>query len=408
MALAPAVLPLVPLVALALVLGPALAAAQDAAPAEPPVQAPLETDVPRLPPVSPGLSDGGAPALSLLAQPAPVPAGEASRPSFEVLPVVVSVVPGLLFHGLGPLAAGDTTTAKRLFAMEGLGLGLVAAGLVPIALTGASRRTIGPLYAVTLAGAGLFSVSALANIYSVVSPAFTPGVVPPSLPPLELELGYQYVNDPHFDFHNFVSLGAVARLDKLQLDGMARISPDDGNTRVRLGGAWRLLGAPEARLAGSDGSALDAEAGAYFHRYPTEDFTLAGGEVGLRGRYAMSRLSPRLAGSFAEMSAGVYFYGYGFPSGISDDALNQGLLFSFGYGVWLGRGGPLRGEALLYYSHRKDDFAGGLVALGDIPGHFGLRGRVLLTERWGVAAELQAGSAYVARLSLVYAVGGEP
>ncbi len=122
----------------------------------------------------------------------------------------------------------------------------------------------------------------------------------------------------------------------------------------------------------------------------------------------MARWSPRLAGSFAEMAVGVGFRSYRFSGPISEDTLHQGLLFTFGYGVWLGRGGPLRGEALLYYSHRKDDYAGGLIAMGDIPGHFGLRGRVLLTERWGVAAEVQAGSAYVGRLSLLYAMGGAP
>jgi hypothetical protein len=248
----------------------------------------------------------------------------------------------------------------------------------------------------------------MSNLYATLGPAFEPGVPPPSLPPLELELGYQHVSDPHFDYRHFLALGAQARWDAVRLDAAARVSPDDGNTRLRLGGAWRLLGKPERALAGSDGTALDVEGGVYFQRFPTEVFSTAGAEVSLRGRYAMARFIPRLVGSFAEMSVGVSFFGYHYSGGVAEDALHQNLLFTFGYGVWLGRGGPLRGEALLYYSHRKDDFAGGLVALGDIPGHFGLRGRVLLTERWGVAVEVQAGSAYVGRLSLVYALGGEP
>lgn len=329
-------------------------------------------------------------------------------PPFKVLPAVASVVPGLLFHGLGPLAAGDTRTAGRLFAMEGTGLGLLMAGGVPIALTGASRRVIGPLYAVCLAGASLFSVSAMANIYSTVAPAFTPGVAAPRLPPLELDFGYQHVSDPNFDYSHFLALGATARLSSVRLEGTARLSPDDGNTRLRLGGAYRLLGEPEQARGSADGTALDVEAGGVYHRFPTEGFLMAGVELGLRGRYAMARLSPRLEGSFAEVGIGLALQGYGFFGPAGEDALHEQLLYTFGYGVYVGRAGPLRGEALLYYDHRKDDYAGGLKAGAGVPGHFGLRGRVLLSERWGVSADVQAGSAYVARLSAVYTMGGEP
>ena len=364
------------------------------------VGAPL---TPRSPPLPPGagdgvLSPGGVPLSAL--QP---------RPAFQVLPVAASVLPGLVFHGLGPWLAGDGRTAKRLFALEGTGLGLIALGGVPIAFTGASRRTIGPLYAVTLAGFSMFGVSALANLYAVTSPAFDPGVAPSSLPPLELELGYQYVSDPSFDYGHFLSLGALARFDRVKLETSARLSPDEGNTQVRLGGAWRLLGDSERARRSSDGTALDAELFGLFHRYPTEGFTMAGAEVGLRGRYAMARVSPALAGSFAEASIGTSFHGYSYPGAVGEGNLSEQLLFTFGYGVWLGRGGPVRGDALLYYDHRKDGFAGGMRTRGGgVVGSFGLRGRALLTEDWGVAAEVQAGGAIVGRLSLLYTLGGEP
>lgn len=306
------------------------------------------------------------------------------------------------------MARGDAPTAKRLFALEGTGLGLIALGGVPIVFTGASRRTIAPLYAVTLAGFSVFGVSALANLYAVTSPAFDPGVPASSLPPLELEMGYQYVSDPSFDYGHFVSLGALARLDTVKLEATARLSPGEGNTQVRLGGAYRLLGEPEGARRGSDGTALDAELYGLFHRYPTEGFTVAGAEVGLRGRYAMARVSPSLAGSFAEASIGTSLQGYSYPGAVSEGNLDEQLLFTFGYGVWLGRGGPVRGDALLYYDHRKDGFAGGMRTRGGgVVGSFGLRGRALLTNDWGVAAEVQAGGAIVGRLSLIYAVGGE-
>jgi hypothetical protein len=399
-----------PTVGLALILCvlPGWAWAEESAPPPPlePTVAVSAGDVPlHVPEVPPGPAAPGGivrvgppPASLVTAQP---------RPDFQVLPVVASVVPGLLLHGMGPLAAGDTRTAGRLFAMQGTGLGLILVAGVPIALTGASRRVIGPLYTVALAGVSLFSISAMANLYSAVSPAFEPGVAPPSLPPLELDFGYQYVSDPHFDYGHFVTLGATARLAATKLEATARLSPDEGNARVRLVGAFRLLGEPERARGGADGTAVDVELGALYHRFPTEGFHVTGGEVAVRGRYAMARMSPRLEGSFAEASVGLALQSYGFFGAVSEDALHEQLLYTFAYGVYLGRGGPFRGEAMLYYDHRKDDYAGGLKAGGGVPGHFGLRGRVLLSERWGVSADVQAGSAYVARVSAVYALGGE-
>ncbi|RKG65297.1 hypothetical protein D7V80_23935, partial [Corallococcus sp. CA054B] len=50
---------------------------------------------------------------------------DAQRPPFKVLPVAVAVVPGLLLHGLGAWTAGDSVTARGLFAAEATGLGLI-------------------------------------------------------------------------------------------------------------------------------------------------------------------------------------------------------------------------------------------------------------------------------------------
>ncbi len=394
---------------LILALWPGVARSEDAPDSSPPelaaavaaADAPMEGAEAKLVPVAPEGELGG---LAPLGHPGLV----RPPPPFKVLPAVASVVPGLLFHGLGPLAAGDTRTAGRLFAMEGTGLGLLLVGGAPIALTGASRRLIGPLYTVCLAGASLFSVSAMANIYSTVAPAFTPGVAAPRLPPVELDFGYQHVSDSNFDYRHFLALGATARLSSVRLEGAARVAANDGNARIRLGGAYRLLGEPEQARGGADGTALDVEAGGVYHRFPIEGFLMTGVELGVRGRYAMARLSPTLEGSFAEVGLGLALQGYRFFGPAGEDALHEQLLYTFGYGVYLGRAGPLRGEALLYYDHRKDDYAGGLKGGAGVPGHFGLRGRVLLSERWGVSADVQAGSAYVARLSAVYTLGGEP
>jgi hypothetical protein len=63
---------------------------------------------------------------------------------------------------------------------------------------------------------------------------------------------------------------------------------------------------------------------------------------------------------------------------------------------------------MLYYDHRHDGFAAGLKLGGlasGIAGHFGVEGRAYLTDRWGIAAEAAAGSAYVTGFSLLFRHG---
>ena len=84
------------------------------------------------------------------------------------------------------------------------------------------------------------------------------------------------------------------------------------------------------------------------------------------------------------------------------------LLARFGFGLYVGRRADRWGEVRIYYDHRHDDFAGGLKmpGLGSGPlGHFGLDGRAFVSDRWGARAEVQAGAAWVAGLSLVYRYG---
>ena len=79
------------------------------------------------------------------------------------------------------------------------------------------------------------------------------------------------------------------------------------------------------------------------------------------------------------------------------------LLGRFAYGVYLGR----RGEAQLFYDHRRDSFAGGIAAYraAGFVGSVGAMADVRITGRWGVHAELEIGSAWVMSLGLRYQGG---
>ena len=60
---------------------------------------------------------------------------------------------------------------------------------------------------------------------------------------------------------------------------------------------------------------------------------------------------------------------------------------------------------MIYYDHRHDDFAAGFKLRGigsGVAGHFGIEGRMYLSEHWGVSAEAMVGSAYVAGVSILF------
>lgn len=86
------------------------------------------------------------------------------------LPATAALVPGLLVHGSGHMIGGDVDGGLRLLALQGVGLGLMGAGLAPIFALGASRKVIGPAYAITLTGLGLYAISGAADLYGSLFP----------------------------------------------------------------------------------------------------------------------------------------------------------------------------------------------------------------------------------------------
>ena len=81
------------------------------------------------------------------------------------------------------------------------------------------------------------------------------------------------------------------------------------------------------------------------------------------------------------------------------------LLARFGFGAVF-RGNTYPGsQALLYYDHRHDDFAAGLIISGlgsGVIGHFGTELRWFFTPSFGVLAQVEVGSALVSGLSVLY------
>lgn len=333
-----------------------------------------------------------------------------------VFPTLAAIVPGVLLHGSGHFAGGDTETAIDLLLLEGISVAVTAAGFVPIVATGASRRIITVAYATTLVGLSGFAISWLADVYgSSVGERGGFGTPRLELPPMIAELGYLYVYDPVFDYSHLAHAQIDLRWSALRLTPSTTIAVDDDNQRARLELAYRFVG-PKARFeartdpaleADLDGGFLDLEGATTWHNHGSDGFRVLTVETSLEGRYDMANFGHSLRGSFAEMSLGlgVELYDFDAPGlGFGSDAAPL-LLMRFAYGLYLGDPGEAPGELAIYYDHRHDEWPGGLATAGKgdgVPGHFGLGGFYDLTERFGVSASFEAGSAYVASTALRY------
>ncbi len=368
----------------------------------------------------------GAPSQTALADPPePVSSAIASQGGGQVSPraagadrdtrrsplsAVAAVVPGLVVHGSGHFVAGDPDTGYRLLAIEGIGLGMLAAGFVPIFATGASRRIIGPAAALSIAGAGLFAISALADLYGVIAPEGGAGAPSRGAPAIEADVGYRYVYDPVFAYRNFVVYGLDWRAGSFRTHPSAWFSLEENVSRVRVPASLRIVGPKPAPLPeASDGSYLDVEGAFTRHADLVDRFVTTTGELSVQGRLDMERVAPSLTGSFAELGFGWAMQSYRYEvKGASAD-VGELLLARFAYGMYVGWPGRARGEVAIYYDHRHDDFAAGLKIPGipsGVAGHFGIEGRAFVSEAWGFAGEAAAGSAYVVGLSLLFRHGG--
>ena len=352
-----------------------------------------------------------APVLDAKAEQGSDEPGEEDGESPRAPPAVAvgaGIVPGVLVHGAGSWVGGQRDTGERLLLMEGAGLGLVLAGGIPIGLTGASRYIVGPAAATTIVGFGLFTVSWAADLYAVTAPEGGFGQPRLTTPWIRTEVGHRYVYDPRFSYRHLLVQRIDWRSGSWQVMPTAWWSPQGRNARLRLLGAYRLMG-PRADLASRavDGTAWDLELALTRHDYGEEGFRIGTAELFVRSRTDLSRLASPLGGSFLEMGLGaaVQRLDYEIPGQDVPADHETMLLGRFGFGMYMGGPRAPDGTLLLYYDHRHDGYAAGLLSTlptSGVLGHFGLDGHMFLTQRWGIAGQAQIGSALVTGLSLIF------
>lgn len=314
-----------------------------------------------------------------------------------------ALVPGAAAHGAGHFVLGEHAAARRLLLAEGIGLGVAAAGGIPLYLTGASRHYTAVPVAMLVSGAGVFLLSWAADVYGATG-ASGPRA-PPTPSPVELELGYGHVQDPRFDYRSFAVAAARFELGPVELAPLAWIAMDDDNQRLRLEARhvfWR----------GDDASRLEVASAATHHRYPDDGFAVSTLEASVGGRLDMARVGASMAGSFADLSLGLgsELTNYYTPGAGAD--LGEILLVRFGYGVAFGCPGGVHGEASIYYDHRRDTFTGGISpGTGPGSGFMGLLGTEALVHigtRWGVRARFEQGAARVLAVGILTRFGDTP
>jgi hypothetical protein len=345
----------------------------------------------------------------------PTPAAAAAPPPSRsrLLPTAAAVVPGLVLHGTGQLALGQTSTGKQLMLMEGIGFGLFLAGGLTVVFTGASRYFVAPAATATIAGFGLFSTSYLADIYGSVATeqgaALSRGRAPARW---ETELGYRRIQDPEFAYRDFLVERVSRQIGPFRLNPSGWFSTRGDTARYRLEGQYRLLGNVEEPRP-RDLSFLDVTLGFVHQRHRPERFRKSSAELSLDARYDLARLGPTMRGAFIELGAGyalsrIDYELNGLPAAHDLEHL---LLGRIGFGITL-RGASAPGsEALIYYDHRHDDYVAGLKLSGipsGVAGHFGLLTRWFFSDSVGVALDAQAGSAYLAGASLLFRTASGP
>lgn len=333
---------------------------------------------------------------------------EPISPGRRVLGLGASVIPGLLVHGAGHMAAGRVDDGLWLLAMEGTGLLMLVGGIAGLAAFGAPPELNSPLIWTATTGGGLFLFSWLADLYGVAAMDGQGAGSPfKRMPSMYAAQGYQYVYNPVMRDRHYLRTEAGGALGAWMVSGKLWWAPPDGLLRMESRLDWRLLGATKERTA-ADGSALDVRAGYDFNQVPDQGTSAHVGSLALRGRLDLARVLDSARGAFVEGELGQAWASYRYALRTSE--FNSLLLSRISFGMYLGHDPGGYGELSVSYDHRHDGFVGGtkMTGLGSgAIGGFNTRLRKSVWGGWGLDMGFGAGSAYVADASVIYMWGGE-
>lgn len=323
---------------------------------------------------------------------------EEDAPEVEVWPIAASVMPGILLHGSGAWVAGERQTAKRLLLIEGIGLGMVATGLAGLAVTGASRRFVAPLAVLTIGGGFGFIGSFFADVYGASTPTGRRGI-PMLTPRLEASLLTSYRYDPRAATDAMLSPKVAATFGDWTFGAQAQLAPSDSTSRVRGDVRYRAF-----TESGPFHGFVDLQLAVTQLWLGEDDVATTSFELVVPMRYDLAHVGRTLRGGFAELALGGLISTVDFER--VDSRTTDGALMARGtLGAYLGNGD---GEITLYYDHRRDTLAGGLLGGGISAGFLGYVGTSATwfpTRNVGATATVEVGSALLAGLGVAVRFG---
>jgi len=269
--------------------------------------------------------------------------------------------------------------------LSALGAGIATLGGVSLASTGANRNVSAVGIPLLVSGVGIFGISWIADLYGSATGGTNAG--PPEPTPVSLSLGYGRVDDPQFLYEHFAVLSAAFQFGRFQLEPSLWAALGADNDRSRVAGSYSLW---KTGL----GTEVKLQVAGTLHNFSDEGFATRTAESSLAGRWNLGSLGPRLAGSFAVLSAGVGYESIDLQMAGTTTGSSL-LLGRAGFGAFL----PGGGEAEFHYDHRRDTFAGGLTPSrrrgSGFAGSVGVSLRQPLGRRFAFKLASELGSAWV-------------
>jgi hypothetical protein len=329
------------------------------------------------------------------AGPPPLTAGR------RALAIATAVVPGLVLHGAGSWVAERPRAARQLLLAEAIGLGLLAAGGVPLLATYGSPRVAFPAVPVAVTGAGVFLGSWVGDLWaSAGGDAW--GGQPRAAAARWLQLGTAWSRDPYHGSRALVTAAGGWRWGALGLSprGQLGVTGREGEGGLEL--RWHLIGAaPRGQLL-ERGHRLELRLGAFGRFDRDDDIESVWQEAEVGGRIDLAALTPALRGLFFEAAIGLGLEEARFAPGIWDTGAL--LLARNGVGLYLGRG---RGELAFTYDHRRDDRVGGLFAgrAAGFLGHVGAALDLRVRDATALRVSVEFGTALLTSVALRFEGG---
>ncbi|MBA3453001.1 MAG: hypothetical protein H0T42_07910 [Deltaproteobacteria bacterium] len=337
-------------------------------------------------------------AVALGAQPA-LADEEPKRPisvQRQALGIAAALIPGVIVRGTGSAIVREQRAGKRLAVIGGIGLGAMLVGGLPVGITGGNQYLIVPGVPLLIAGTGLFMTSWFSDLWVAAGGRCGAGD-PRARSPLSIEAGTTWLHDAYRE--RALLRGAVQlAVGRVELSAGVLHDARGAATEGELGARVRIHGAAPTGAVIEDGSGIWIRAAARGRDDDEDRVQVATAEIEAILRVDLHRIDVALRGAFSELSSGLGVE----RAELGNDRHETGalLLARFAWGAYLGQ----RGEISAFYSHRRDQLAGGLPA-GGASGFLGSVGATLdlrVLGPWAVRGELEIGSAWVTTLVLRY------